>query len=174
MPKCPFCGKNESSGIDLQQHIQRKHSHEVVSSTSSQNKRVKSTRSKKNPPIVVDGNNVAYFSGNPPKANYLKRIRSKLIKMEYTPIIIVSAAIRHKIDNMLDLIRMINLNWIIEAESGVDDDILIIEEAQRKRCQIVTNDRYSEYIKEYNTKDWNLKNALITFQMDKDQKFIIL
>lgn len=174
MPTCPFCKKRELTGSELQEHITLKHPEEA---TEIGNSRYKQTRkfkkSEKKQPIVLDGNNIAYSSGKMAKIINIKKARAMLQKEGYLPIIFVSAALRHDIDEPNELNRLINLRWIIETETGEDDDIMLIEEAQRKQCHIVSNDNFKKYLKDYATSDWELKSSILKFEF-KDGKFNIL
>jgi len=173
MPKCPFCNLRTETGDELTEHFAHKHPEEIVDTGSSRNnQRRRSKKKSKSKPIVVDGNNVSYSNGNMPQLSLLKRARAALMKLGYHPIIFVSAALRHSIDEAMELNRLINLGWIIEVEGGLDDDRKILEEAQRKGCPIVSNDRYSEYHADFTDTKWDLKKAVKTFAF-KDGKFIL-
>ena len=80
MPKCPFCGKNEIKGLHLEKHISLKHSEKLIEiKTDVQRNMRGNEKLKTKVHIVVDGNNVAYFGGNP-KLIYLKIMRNYLVK----------------------------------------------------------------------------------------------
>ncbi len=160
MVKCPFCKMHLSNGNELLIHINTKHRDQEPSFEKIHVSRKRGNR-KNNKKIVVDGNNVAYYAGEPPHIYYLKLLRGVLKKKGYEPIIIVSSALRHKIDDKLELIRLINLNWIIEAESGENDDKLVIETALSNNCKIITNDRFLDHMDFYN----NLSDILIKFNI---------
>lgn len=164
MPSCPFCRIRTDTGSELQEHITRKHPEEAMGLgrlRGTQRKKFK--RREKNPPIVVDGNNVAYYGNNKAEVNNIKQARAILMKEGYSPIIFVSAALRHDIDNSMELTRIINLGWVIEVEGGENDDVLIIEEAQRKQCKIITNDKFKNFGNDYDLPDWKVKDSLLQF-----------
>jgi len=75
--------------------------------------------------------------------------------------------LRYEIDDPTELNRLINVGWLVEVEGGIDDDIKIIEEAQRKKCLIVSNDNFREYVKDYADKDWKLANSVKKFTFTK-------
>ncbi|MHA2169724.1 MAG: NYN domain-containing protein [Candidatus Kariarchaeaceae archaeon] len=168
MPSCPFCRLRTPTGTELQEHILHKHPQEASDPSEYNFTQRKPVEVKSiDPYIVVDGNNVCYYDGNIPKVKYLKLAHFQIKKQGYTPIIYVSAALRHKIDSTMELVRLINLGWVIETEAGEDDDVFIIEEAQRKRCEIITNDTYKEYIGKYDTNDWSLEGSLKKFSINE-------
>lgn len=151
----------------MQEHLVKYHPEEMIVQDNQMQRKPVYSRSKK-PYCVIDGNNVAYYLGNP-SIKAIKQARVVLRK-EFEPIIIVSAALRHKIDDVMELTRLINLGWIIEAESKTDDDVTVIEEAYRKKCIIVSNDNYKEYIEEYTSPDWSLSKNIRNYRFI-DNKF---
>ena len=165
MPKCPFCGSSQSNGAKLQEHLYTKHRDQehIFEKTTVPNSGKRNT--KMNNLVVVDGNNVAYMQGNPPEAKYIKIARNTLKKSNYSPIIIISSALRHKVVDKLELIRMINLGWVIEAEPYTDDDKLIIETAISKKCRIISNDRYLDHLEDYTRSSVDLRSKLIKFRI---------
>ncbi|RMG38461.1 MAG: hypothetical protein D6732_05245 [Methanobacteriota archaeon] len=103
------------------------------------------TFQKRRTPVVVDGTNVAYHTGSPPKVVNIKRVRASLVRAGMDPIIYISNALRYSIDDPPELIRLINIGWVIEADPDRDDDLAIIEEAIAKNANIVTNDKYLDH-----------------------------
>ncbi|MFX0054940.1 MAG: hypothetical protein ACFFAX_01845 [Promethearchaeota archaeon] len=97
--------------------------------------------------VILDGNNVAYHlapTGKPRVAN-LVLARQSLVSSGYKPTIIVSAALIHKIDKPNRLREMIDFGHIIEAPRGKNDDLIIIQTAQRSNADIVSNDRFLDW-----------------------------
>jgi len=92
----------------------------------------------------VDGNNVAY-SGDSISLRNIKLARTSLIKKGFDPIIIISSALFHAIDDRDELKRFYNIGWVKVADDQESDDVEIIEQGMRYQCMIVSNDRYSEY-----------------------------
>ncbi|MDH5404328.1 MAG: hypothetical protein OEZ01_06450 [Candidatus Heimdallarchaeota archaeon] len=166
MPSCPFCKKRELTGDDLNTHILRKHPEEATDLSSQRNtQRKKTPQKEKYSPCVVDGNNIAYHNGEPANVNNIKLARAYLQKQGFDPIIYISGALRHSIDSTIDLVRMINLDWVREVDGGVNDDEIIIEEANRRKCFIVSNDNFTEFRDSYRNKDWNLTNSIKKFKI---------
>lgn len=163
MPKCPFCSSSQSNGSKLQEHLYTKHRDQEHSFEKTTSLNVKKRVSKLNNLIVVDGNNVAYVQGNPPRAINIKIARNSLIKQKYTPIIIISSALRHKVTDKLELIKMINLGWVVEAEPHTDDDKMVIDTAISKNCKIITNDRFLDYMEYCSRSSVDLRSKLIKF-----------
>lgn len=98
--------------------------------------------------VIVDGNNIAYHLSHdniPRVENILNAVRS-LSAAGYTPIIVVSAALKHKINKPEVLQDIENL---VEAKSGTNDDLLIIHESQKRNADIVSNDRFLNWQTRY-------------------------
>ena len=162
------------TGEELQSHIKKKHPQDASETFHYRRVQIKPTETKPlDPYIVVDGDNVAYFDSDKPLAKNLKCTYFQVKKLGYTPIMFVSATLRHTIDSTLELVRMINLNWVIETEEGEDEDIFIIKEAQSKNCDIISNNNYKKYIDQYNRDDWSLKSSLRKFKFE-DRKLVFM
>ena len=173
MPKCPFCGKNEINGLQLENHISLKHSEKLLEIQTNLQRNMKGDEKLKvKVQIVVDGNNVAYFGGIP-KLRNLKIMRSYLVKNNFNPIIFISSALKYQIDHPTELLRFINIHNIIEVEGGIDDDKHLIEEAFRKKIKIISNDKFNEYLNDYNGKSWELKKNILGFTI-LDGKIILI
>lgn len=121
--------------------------------------------------VVVDGPNVAHFGQKIPSVRQLKLAYRTLHNKGYDPIIIVSMALRHNIDDEQDYLRLVNLGWLHEADSDRNDDEAIIETAIAKNCLIISNDRYLEYIDHYESKI-NLQKQIRRFVF-RNNKFIV-
>ena len=107
------------------------------------------------------------------KLRYLKIMRSYLVKKNFNPIIFISSALKYQIDHPTELIRLINIYNIIEVEGGIDDDKHLIEEAFRKKIKIISNDKFNEYLNDYNGKSWELKKNILGFKI-LDGRIILL
>lgn len=98
--------------------------------------------------VIVDGNNVAYFlstDGRPRISNVLLAYRS-LQSVGFRPTIVVSAALKHKINNPTTFQELKTTGTVVEARPGSNDDLLIIQLAQKKNADIVSNDRFLNWI----------------------------
>ena len=166
MTKCPFCSKKFDQKKLLEEHLWLKHpEHRDALEPLTANKKIKNKMNIRKY-MIIDGNNVAYSDGDPPSAKLIKQARSQVVKAGYEPIIVISAALSHRIDDLMELRRMVNLNWIIEAEGNTDDDILIIETAMSKSAKILSNDRFLQYDRlQYKSNDWSIIGALIKFKV---------
>ena len=101
--------------------------------------------------LVVDGANVAYYltpDGQPRIANLLRAYHS-LVSAGFKPVIVVSSALKYKIDNEQYLHDMIDDGTVVEAPRGTDDDLKIIQLADRQNADIVSNDRFLNWIDRY-------------------------
>ncbi len=131
--RCPYCDR--LFPIDrLDQHVIkcRSKGHQVA--------RQRPTRRK----VIVDGNNVAYYlsyDSQPHLDNIILAIKS-LRAVGLQPIVVISAALKHRIDRPMTLSELIEAKSVIEAKRGMDDDLLIIQLAQKLNADIVSNDRF--------------------------------
>lgn len=100
-------------------------------------------------PVVVDGSNVAWASGNGsgrPRLRHLLSIRRELRSQGYFPIrIFVDAALVYQIDEADALRRLVESGEVIEGDAGRDADEQILEEARTLGCEVVTNDRMLDH-----------------------------
>ena len=145
MPKrarCPNCDRLFNRD-DLDRHVQkcRMKSQVTVNAQSRAPTRT----------IVVDGNNVAYHlapNGAPLVNNLVLAYRS-LTSKNLKPVFVISSALIHVIDMpdaLRDLIAQIE---VVEAPRGTNDDLKIIQIAMDRRADIVSNDRFLEWIDRY-------------------------
>jgi hypothetical protein len=147
MGKCKICGKSMYNDVDY--HFQKFHPELITDTGENTKKKVVPKKLGSKPKIIVDGNNVAYSTGNNPLVFHLKSVRAQLIKNNYDPIIIISKALVHSIDDKTELLRLIRIGWLTEADNDRDDDIEIIETAIQYKTKIISNDNFQEHKKAY-------------------------
>ena len=137
--RCPHCDRLFNRD-DLDRHIMR--CRERNQSTIKTNYR----RGRKN--VIVDGNNVAYHlspNGKPQVNNLLLAHRS-LVSGGYKPIFVISAALVHSIDKPNVLQSLMSEIEVIRAPRGTNDDLKIIQTAQNRNADIVSNDRFLDWL----------------------------
>ncbi len=145
MPKrarCPHCDRLFNRDV-LDRHIQRCRER-ARSATSRTPQRGKKT-------VIVDGNNVAYHlspNGKPQVNNILLAQRS-LASRGYKPVFVISAALVHKIDRPDALMTLMNEIDVVRAPRGTNDDLKIFEIAQKRNADIVSNDRFLDWLDKY-------------------------
>ena len=111
----------------------------------------KKRRSSKKRTLIVDGNNVAY-SLSPqgrPKAQNLSLAYHSFTSAGYEPIFVISSALVHKIDNPGALNAFMMSARVEEAPRGTSDDVRIIQLAKQLNGEIVSNDRFLDWIDRY-------------------------
>ncbi len=157
MPKrarCPHCDRLFSRD-DLDRHIQKCQ----MKSRATQNVHsVPPTRT-----VIVDGNNVAYHLApeGKPLVNNLVLAHRSLTAKGLRPIFVISSALMHVIDKPDALQVFMSQVEVVEARRGIDDDQKIIQVAQDRRADIVSNDRFLDWIDRY---PW-LSNRLRKYRM---------
>lgn len=140
--RCPHCdrlfGRDE-----LDRHIQRcRERNRVVD--RSVTKRTRKT-------VIVDGNNIAYHlsPNGKPQVNNLLLAQRSLVNGGYKPIFVISAALIHSIDKPDVLQTLMNDLEVVQAPRGTNDDLKIIEIAQNRNADIVSNDRFLDWLDRY-------------------------
>jgi hypothetical protein len=101
--------------------------------------------------VIVDGNNVAYHLSPDgiPRARNLSNAYHSLTSVGLRPVIVVSAALVHKIDRPNILREMMADGIIIQARRGSDDDLKIINTALERNGDVISNDRFLNWIDRY-------------------------
>lgn len=140
--RCPYCDKLFNRDR-LDEHVLR-------CRAKTQSKKTQSPDYQRRN-VVVDGANVAFYlsSNGVPRVANLQRALHSLVNVGYKPIIVVSSALKYKIDSEQQLRAMIDEGLIIEAPRGTDDDLKIIQLADRQNADIVSNDRFLDWIDRY-------------------------
>jgi hypothetical protein len=108
-------------------------------------------KSSKKRELVVDGNNIAYNLSpqGKPKAQNLALAYHSLTSAGYNPIFVISAALVHKIDNLGALNAFMLSAKVDEAPRGINDDSRIIQLSKKLDADIVSNDRFLDWIDRY-------------------------
>jgi hypothetical protein len=140
--RCPYCDRLFNRD-DLDTHIQKCRAR--LQGTREIRKRSQMQK------IVVDGNNVAYHlsSQGQPKARNLALAYHSLRSTGFEPIFVVSAALIHNIDDPGSLDAFMMSANVIEASRGTNDDKRIIQLAKKLDANIVSNDRFLDWIDRY-------------------------
>ena len=156
MPKrvrCPHCDRLFDRDT-LDSHILRCRS------------RTRATRVKdeKRRRVIVDGNNLAYHttSGGSPSAKNLILAYRSLTSTGFIPIFVVSSALVHSIDRPIELEEFMLTAEVEQAPRGVDDDYRIIQLAKKRDADIISNDRFLNWIDRYPWLRSRLKKYRIT------------
>ncbi|MFX1579342.1 MAG: hypothetical protein ACFFBJ_06805 [Promethearchaeota archaeon] len=145
MPKrarCPHCDRLFNRDV-LDAHIQRCRMRE----RTPERRRSFSKKRK----VIVDGNNVAYSLSpyGKPNARNLSLAYRSLTSAGFDPIFVISAALIHKIDNPETLDAFIMSAKVEKAPRGTNDDFRIIQLAKKLNGEIVSNDRFLDWIDRY-------------------------
>ncbi|MFW9869731.1 MAG: hypothetical protein ACFFFO_04715 [Candidatus Thorarchaeota archaeon] len=143
MPKrvrCPYCDRLFSRDT-LDDHIQKCNLRKTRTRTVGVPKKT----------VVVDGNNVAYYmsSKGVPKAQNLILAYRSLTSTGFEPIFVVSAALIHKIDRPTTLNEFMSNANVIEASRRTSDDLKIIQLSKELDSNIISNDRFLDWIEKY-------------------------
>jgi hypothetical protein len=100
--------------------------------------------------VLVDGSNVAFSSeGETGVLRNIVTIRDRLVAEGFKPIVVVDAALRHKIDDEVGYERFVDEGLIKQAPAGTDADYFILSFAEELDASIVSNDRFKDRIKQY-------------------------
>jgi hypothetical protein len=140
--RCPHCDRLFNRD-DLDKHIMRcREKNRARTGKSSQGGR-------KN--VIVDGNNVAYHlsPNGKPEANNLLLAHRSLVGGGYKPVFVISAALVHSIDKPNVLQTLMREMEVVRAPRGTNDDLKIIQIAQDRNADIVSNDRFLDWLDRY-------------------------
>jgi hypothetical protein len=101
--------------------------------------------------VVVDGSNVAYHLApeGKPRVKNLSLAYQSLTSGGLRPVFVISAGLIHVIDRpevLQDLMAQVE---VVKAPRGTDDDLSIIRLAQDRRADIVSNDRFLNWVGKY-------------------------
>lgn len=95
--------------------------------------------------VIVDGSNVAFASeGDVGVLDNIRLVTKKLEEEGFEPIVLVDAALRHKIDDPKHFEQMIDDGRIRQAPAGTDADYFILSFAKEFDADIVSNDRFRD------------------------------
>jgi hypothetical protein len=140
--RCPHCERLfNRDALDI--HIQKCKNRYQTTQASGKSSQKRT--------LVVDGNNIAHSLSphGKPKAQNLTLAYHSLTGAGYNLVFVISAALVHKIDNpgMLSAF-MLSAN-VVEAPRGTNDDNRIIQLAKKLDANIVSNDRFLDWIDQY-------------------------
>ena len=100
--------------------------------------------------VLVDGSNVAFSSeGEKAVLQNILKVRDRLVAEGFEPVVVVDAALRHKIDDEVTYERLVDEGVIKQAPAGTEADYFILSFAEELDASVVSNDRFKDRIKQY-------------------------
>ena len=100
--------------------------------------------------VLVDGSNVAHSSeGEQAVLANIVAVCDKLREEGYESVVVVDAALRHRIDDRNGYERMVDGGTIRQAPAGTDADYFILSFARELDASIVSNDRFRDHQKAF-------------------------
>lgn len=101
--------------------------------------------------VVVDGNNVAYHLAPDgiPLANNLVLAHQSITARGLRPVFVISSALIHAVDKPDVLQTFMTREEVVEAPRGINDDMKIIQVAVDRGADIISNDRFLDWIDRY-------------------------
>ena len=99
----------------------------------------------KNNLIVIDGSNVAHNGEKLPKLSNIELVLKTVKSYTFSPIILVSAKLRHVIDDKKGLQKLILEKLVFECPAGIDDDLFILDASKRYSAPVLSNDLFKKY-----------------------------
>ena len=145
MPKrarCPHCDRLFNRD-ELDSHIFR--------CRERNQERVGNSKRRGTKTVIVDGNNVAFHlsPNGKPQVNNLILAQKSLTTGGYRPVFVISSALVHKIDRPDSLNSLMDSIEVVRAPRGINDDLKIIQLAQDRNADIVSNDRFLDWLDRY-------------------------
>ena len=121
---------------------------------------------------IVDGNNVSYIDYEEiPKLSNIVNVYKKIKELGIKPYVVVSAALRHRIDDPDGLVEFMKQEDVAEAPAARSDDFFVIQLALRRDAFIISNDRFNDW-KRANPEladDIDMRRVALTFIEDDPQ-----
>lgn len=94
---------------------------------------------------IVDGSNVAHSSeGDRARLQNIRLVCDKLVEEGFEPVVVVDAALRHRIDDEPGYEAMVEEGRIRQAPAGTDADYFILSFARELDAAVVSNDRFKD------------------------------
>jgi hypothetical protein len=94
---------------------------------------------------IIDGSNVAHASeGDGARLANITLMSDKLAEEGYKPVVVVDAALRHKIDDSRGYESLVDNGTIRQAPAGTDADYFILAFARELDAVVVSNDRFRD------------------------------
>jgi hypothetical protein len=94
---------------------------------------------------IIDGANVAHASvGDHARLENISLVREKMKEEGYEPIVVVDAALRHRVDDRPGYERMVEDGTLRQAPAGTDADYFILAFARELDAVVVSNDRFRD------------------------------
>ncbi len=95
---------------------------------------------------IIDGNNISWGDyEEEPKLKNIYCVYEQLRELGVKPYVVVSAALRHHIDDPVGLVEFLKQDDVCEAPADRSDDFFVIQLALRREAFIVSNDRFSDW-----------------------------
>lgn len=140
--RCPHCDRLFNRDV-LDRHIMRCRERTRTAAVRSPQRGRKT--------VIIDGNNIAYHlsPNGKPQVNNLLLAQRSLVNGGYKPVFVISAALVHSIDKPNVLQTLINDLEVVRAPRGTNDDLKIITIAQDRNADIVSNDRFLDWLDRY-------------------------
>lgn len=100
---------------------------------------------------VVDGANVAYeaASPGPPRLSTIVEMRRQLLELDFDPIVIIDATLRHEIDDSDGLEVMLDQGVLLQAPADTSADYFVLKVAGEHDAVVVSNDQFEEFRAEH-------------------------
>ena len=105
--------------------------------------------------MIVDGSNVLYWKDGEPRLDSVADVLAKLKALGFTPGVMFDANVGYLLTgrflNDAAMSRLLNLpkNRVMVAPKGTPADELILQAARDLGAQIVTNDRYRDWVEAF-------------------------
>jgi hypothetical protein len=101
------------------------------------------------PVALVDGANAAHAGGESPRLRNITLLCGKLAEEGMKPVVVVDAALRHRIDDSDGYERLVSDGSIHQAPAGTDADYFILSFARELDAAVVSNDRFRDHGRHY-------------------------
>lgn len=99
------------------------------------------------PPLLIDGLNLAYWCGPPPSLRLPLTALAALLAQGHRAQIVFDASSRHRLAAERELYEALDAwpQYFVEVPAGRTADAVLLRQARREAGRIVTRDRYGDH-----------------------------
>jgi Zc3h12a-like ribonuclease protein len=95
--------------------------------------------------VIIDGSNVAHSNeGDTAQLENIQLVLRKARQDGLDPVVLVDAALRHRINHPDEFERLVENGTIRQAPAGTDADYFILSFARELNADVVSNDRFRD------------------------------
>lgn len=102
--------------------------------------------------VIIDASNIAHYGrkdNEKPSLDKVLKAEESLKELDYEPILIADASLRHEIDKKEEFNQLLDQDKVHQVPSGTNADHFILKIAEEEDAKILSNDAFREYYDEF-------------------------